>query len=207
MTKVKILIDGPKVQEIGYRIFLLEKALENGISNIYAKNLSNDKVELLIDDHENKIEQLYKIILNERPEGAIVDAIKKEPYNGDTLIPPIDRYFQFLTLEQMSRGREEIIKIPSFVSTSLEKVATALSGIDNKFGEVINRFGLFGEQAKEMNSKLEKQGDRLNSMDDKLGNVEQKLGSMDGKLGGIDEKLSTLPDRIAKAIYSKENKP
>lgn len=192
MTKVKILIDGPKVQEIGYRIFLLEKALENDISNIYAKNLNKDKVELLIDDDEKKIEQLYKVILNERPQGAIVDTIKKEHYSGDTRIPPIDRYFQFLTLEQMSRGREEIIKLPSFVSNSLEKVATALGGIDNKFGEVINRFGLFGEQAKEMNSKLEKQEDSLSSMDDKL--------------GGIDEKLSTLPERIAEAIYSKENR-
>lgn len=99
----------------------------------------------------------------------------------------------------MSRGREEIVKLPSFVGASLEKYATALGGIDNKFGEVIDRFGLFGEQAKDMNYKLEKQGDRLSSMDD-------KLGDMDKRLGGIDDKLGTLPERIAEAIKSKDIK-
>jgi acylphosphatase len=189
---MRILIEGTKVQEIGYRLFLLEKALENGIGRIYAKNVDDDKLELLVDDVNERLENFYQVVLKDRPKGAMVDNIAKEPYSGDMQIPSIDRYFQFLTLDQMSRGREEIIRLPGFVGSSLEKLTTALGGIDQKFGEVIDRFGVFGEQAKGMNYKLEKQGERL--------------GSMDDKLGGIDDKLNTLPERIAEAIYSKEKK-
>ncbi|OGD47192.1 hypothetical protein A3K69_02850 [Candidatus Bathyarchaeota archaeon RBG_16_57_9] len=223
VVKVRVLVEGSKVQEIGYRIFLLEKALENGVGNIYSRNVDRDKVELLVDDEEERLERFYHVVLNERPEGSSVDTIKREPYSGNMLIPPIDRYFQFLTLEQMSRGREEIVKLPGFIGAYLEKVAVALGGIDYKFGEVIERFGLFGEQAKGMNLKLEKvdstlggMDEKLSGMNDKLEKVDSKLGGMDKKLGGIDsniEKLSTLPDkidllpgRIAEAIFSKEKK-
>lgn len=202
MVKARIIIEGLKVQEIGYRIFLLEKALENGIGNIYARNVDKDKVELLVDNHGERLERFYQVVQDERPEGASVDTIKREPYSGDTLIPPIDRYFQFLTLEQMSRGREEIVKLPSFVGASLEKVAAALGGIDNKFGEVINRFGLFGEQAKDMNSKLDKVDSKLGGMDEKLGSIDSKFE----KLSTLPDKIDLLPDRIAEALYSREKK-
>ena len=185
MVSVRILIEGRKVQEVGYRIFLLEKALENGIERIYARNLDESKVELLLSDEEDKINAFYEVTKKERPKGAIVKDVKKEPYQGKIPIPPIERYFQFLTLEQLSRGREEVLKLPEFVGKSIETVASALKGIDEKFGDVKARFDIFGQYAKGMDAKLT---------------------GVDEKLKGIDEKLDTLPERIAGALSSGKKK-
>lgn len=178
MVSARILIKGEKVQEIGYRIFLLEKALESNIEKIYARNLDKDKVELLISDEENKINNFFGVVKKERPAGAIVKDVRREPYDGKIPIPSIDRYFQFLTLEQLSRGREEVLKLPRFVSEALGTVASAVKGIDEKLGNMTERFGIFGESAKRM----------------------------DNRLAGIDQKLETLPDRIAEAINPRTKK-
>lgn len=178
MTSARILINGEKVQEIGYRIFLLEKALESNIENIYIRNLDKDKVELFISDQQSKINNFYEVVKKEKPSAAIIKNVRKEPYEGKIPIPSIDRYFQFLTLEQLSKGREEVLKLPGSVSEALGTVATSLKGIDEKLGNLTNRFGLFGESAK----------------------------TMDNRLAGIDKKLETLPSRIAEAISSKTKK-
>lgn len=178
MVSVRILIEGKKVQEIGYRIFLLEKALESNIEKIYVRNLDKNKVDLLVSDEEAKINNFFRVIKKEKPAGAIIKNVRKEPYDGKIPIPSIDRYFQFLTLEQLSRGREEVLKLPRFVSEALGTVASAVKGIDEKLGNMTDRFGIFGESAKRM----------------------------DNRLAGIDEKLEALPDRIAEAINSKTKK-
>lgn len=178
MASARILIEGKTVQQVGYRIFLLEKALENGIERIYARNLDKNKVELLLTDEEHKINKFYEVIKSERPEGAVVEDVKKEPYDGKIPIPSIDRYLQFLTLEQLTKGREEVVKLPAFVGNAIQTVASALKGIDEKFGTVAQRFGVFGDYAKRM----------------------------DEKLTGMNEKLDTLPERIAEALTSSKKK-
>jgi len=178
VVSVRILIKGQKVHEIGYRIFLLEKALESNLEKIYARNLDKDKIELLISDEKDKINNIYGVVKRERPSGAVVKDVKRERYEGKIPIPSIDRYFQFLTLEQLSRGREEVLKLPRFVGEALGTVASAVKGIDEKLGNLTDRFGIFGESAKRM----------------------------DNRLAGIDQKLEALPDRIAEAINPKTKK-
>lgn len=188
MVSVRILIEGKAVQKIGYRIFLLEKALENGIGNIYLRNIDKDKVELLLSDEEDKINNFYELVKSERPSGAAVETVKKEPYKGKTLIPSIERYFQFLTLEQLSKGREEVLRLPEFVGSAVETVASALKGIDEKFGNVAQRFGVFGEYAKKMDGKLTKIDEKLN------------------KITTLPEKIDALPERIAKAMKTSKRR-
>jgi len=178
VASARILIEGKTVQQVGYRIFLLEKALENGIERIYARNLDKNTVELLLTDEEDKVNKFYEVVKTERPEGAVVEDVKKEPYDGKIPIPSIDRYFQFLTLEQLTKGREEVVKLPAFVSSAIQTVASALKGIDEKFGTVAQRFGVFGDYAKRM----------------------------DKKLTGMNERLDTLPERIAEALTSSKKK-
>jgi len=66
VISVRILIEGKRVQQIGYRIFLLEKALENGIERIYARNFNRNKIELLLADEEDKVNNFYEILEKER---------------------------------------------------------------------------------------------------------------------------------------------
>jgi acylphosphatase/archaellum component FlaC len=203
---VRILVEGSKVQKVGYRIFLLERALWSGIENIYVKNLGSNKVEVFLRDLEEKVECFYEIVKSEKPEGAAVKSVSREPYLGKVVIPPIDRYFQFLTLEQLSVGREELVRLPSYVGKSVGVVASAISGIDEKFGDVVKRFGVFGESARSMDGKLSGLDEKLKGMDDKLsglssvdaklGVVGSKLTSVDAKLGGLNEKLKGMDDKL-----------
>jgi len=77
---VRILIEGKKVQGVGYRMFLLERALLKGIGRLYARNIDENKVELLVSDEEPKVNDFYEAISSEKPKDAEVTNIKKEPY-------------------------------------------------------------------------------------------------------------------------------
>jgi acylphosphatase len=202
MVSAKILIEGSKVQQTGYRIFLLEKAMKSGIERIYAKNLDKNKVEVLIGDEEEKINNFYETIKRERPKGAIVKDIKKEPYKGDTSIPPIERYLQFLTLEQLSRGREEVIRLPRFVGKSMEMLATSLKGIEGILGNLTERFGIFGQYAKVMDEKLTGMDGKLYGVDERLKGIDEKLD----KITVLPEKIDALPERIAEAMNKARKK-
>lgn len=189
MVVVKISIEGKSVQGIGYRMFLLEKALLQGIEKFYAQNVDRNKVELSVSDEEGKINGFYKVISLEKPKNARVSGMRKEPYEGDVLIPPIDRYLQFLTLEQLSRGREEVVTLPQVIVKAMAPVASALMGINEKFTDVVDRFGVFGQYAKGLDEKMTR-------VDEKLKGVDEKLD----KIATLPEKIDTLPERIAEAM-------
>lgn len=194
MASVKILIKGEKVQGIGYRLFLLEKALEQGIEKFYARNVDKDLVEIFTDDEDDRINDFYKIIKKEQPEAALVDDINKEPYDGRFSIPSIEKYYQHLTLEQLSRGREEIVTIPELIGP----LTSSLEGINEKFGEVIKRYGLLGKSANSMENKLSSIDGKFTGLDDKLLEMNKTLH----KIATLPEKIDKLPGKIADALNS-----
>jgi len=113
--------------------------------------------------------------------------------HGGVPIPPIERYLQFLTLEQLGKGREEVLRLPEFVGKSLEEITTALKGIDDKFGDSLKRFHTIGDSMEETNKKLA-------SVDGKLSGIDEKL---DG-ISSLPDKIDALPERIAEAIGVKK---
>lgn len=161
MVSVRILIEGEKVQGFGYRLFLLEKAMESGIEKIYARNVDKDKVELLVSDEEDKVKSFYEKFYSKFPKEAKVRSVKEELYDGKIPIPSIDRYFHFLTLEQLSRGREEVVKIPIGIDRALKSISLALKGLDEDIDKVVEKFGLFAQYAKAMDEKLDKLPERI----------------------------------------------
>jgi acylphosphatase len=203
------MIEGNTVQEVGYRIFLLEKALENNIDRIFVRNLDKDRVELLLCDEEQKVGGFFEVVKNEKPKGAVVRNVKKQLYKGKMSIPSIDRYFQFLTLEQLSRGRKEVLKLPEFVGAAIQTVASSLKRMDEKLGSIdenlgnaMQRFGVFGEYAQKMDGKLTGMNEKLSGIDEKLTGANERLE----KIATVPEKIDALPERIAKALSSSQKK-
>lgn len=111
MVNVRILIEGEKVQRVGYRMFLLRKAFKSGIRNLYAQNIDTDKVEVLVSDEEHKVNSFYETLEKEKPKEAIVKYVKKEPYNDKIPIPPTIDFLHLLTFEELGEGREELVKL------------------------------------------------------------------------------------------------
>jgi len=164
---MRILIEGENVQGVWYKVFLLEKAMESGIESIYVRNIDKDKVELLVSDEEDKVKSFCEKICSELPKEARVRSVKEEPYDGKIQIPNIDRYFHFLMLEELSRGREEVVKIPEGVEKALKPISSALTRLNEKFDKVVEGFDLFVQYARAMDKKLDKLPERIKNFRNK----------------------------------------
>jgi len=126
LTSVRILIEGERVQGVGYRVFLLRKAFECGIKNLYARNVDTDKVEALVTDEEHKVNSFYEALEKEKPKEAIVKHVKKELYNNKIPIPSTIDFLHLLTFEELSEGRGEIVELRDEITEKLpDKIADA----------------------------------------------------------------------------------
>ena len=125
MINVRILIGGERVQGVGYRIFLLRKAFECGIKNIYARNIDTDKVEGLVSDEEYKVDSFYETLEKEKPKEAIVKYVKRKPYDNKIPTPTID-FLHLLTFEELSEGREEVVKLRDEITRLRDEITETL---------------------------------------------------------------------------------
>ena len=100
MKRLRILIQGMVVQDIGFRLFLFERADELALPEFQARNLK-DGVEVLVGGDEAAVEQFCELVRTERPEGAEVETIAVAEYEGT--IRPIERFAQSFMLTQMGK--------------------------------------------------------------------------------------------------------
>jgi len=61
----------------------------------------------------------------------------------------------------ITRGREELIGLPEILVKTMEPVASALIGINEKFAQVVDKFGVFGGYARGIDEKLDALPERI----------------------------------------------
>ena len=86
--KQKAKITGPKVHDVGYRIFLMEAAMDCGVPRISAywwEEDSSQVVICLVEGDQARIAAFQKFIESNRPEHAEVSAITWEDYDGEVM--------------------------------------------------------------------------------------------------------------------------
>jgi len=84
--KLKIKIVGPKVHDVGYRVFLLKHAMNMALPGLSTYNWDEDghqEVIVLVDGDEARIKAFLKTIEKNKPELAEVSDVTHEPYDGD----------------------------------------------------------------------------------------------------------------------------
>ncbi|MDQ1282724.1 MAG: hypothetical protein QG666_513 [Euryarchaeota archaeon] len=84
--KLKIKIVGPKVHDVGYRVFLLKHAMNMALPGLSTYNWDEDghqEVIVLVDGDEARIRAFLKTIEKNKPELAEVSDVTHEPYDGD----------------------------------------------------------------------------------------------------------------------------
>lgn len=103
--KIKTKIIGNKVHDVGYRVFLLRKALEFGVERFNAYNTKENGVQVLIsflDGDNDQILTFKDYVRNNKPENAEVSDIIFEDYVG-YVIGIVD-YMHLIQVEQLSKG-------------------------------------------------------------------------------------------------------
>jgi acylphosphatase len=106
LEKLRIIITGPKVHEVGYRYWLMNQAIGQGIEGFNAYNEvdvnEQQKVVILIEDHHKTLGAYKAIIRENKPERAIVSKIEFEAYPGK--VSRLSVFAQSLTAGQLLKA-------------------------------------------------------------------------------------------------------
>jgi acylphosphatase len=84
--KLKVMITGPKVHDVGYRVFLLKNAMNlalPGLSTYNWEENGQQEVIALVEGDEARITAFLQAIEKNKPELAEVSNVTSEPYDGD----------------------------------------------------------------------------------------------------------------------------
>ncbi len=84
--KLKIKIAGPRVHDVGYRVFLLKNAMNMALPGLSTYNWDENgqsEVIALVEGDEARINTFLKAIEKNKPELAEVAWVTSEPYDGE----------------------------------------------------------------------------------------------------------------------------
>ncbi len=135
--KIKTKIIGNKVNDAGYRVFLLRKALELGMERFNAYNTKENGVQVLIsflDGDSDQISTFQNYVRNNRPENADISDIIFEDYAG--YITGIVDYMHLIQVEQLSKGIPAILSIDRKQDLMLEKLDQNRTEISSEIREL-----------------------------------------------------------------------
>jgi acylphosphatase len=135
--KIKTKILGNKVHDVGYRVFLLRKALELGIERFNAYNSKENGVQVLISFLDGDNDQLLTFqdyVRNNKPENAEVSNAIFEDYAG-YVIEIVD-YMHLIQVEQLSMGIPAILSIDRKQDRMLEKQDQTRTEISSEIREL-----------------------------------------------------------------------
>lgn len=136
MKSVELFIKGRKVNGVGYRPFLLLKALEWGIQKIHAFNSLAEGKEIVVVRVQGEDEIVTKyidFIKSKYPDHAEVEEIVEKEFNG-----PVDDAFKFaqiLQFEQIAKAVPVIISIDKKQDIMIEKQDVMIEKQDIMIGK------------------------------------------------------------------------
>jgi acylphosphatase len=189
MITKRICIEGEKVHDVGYRPFLLAKAMRFGLKNFDAENVKeNGKQKILISmsGDGKKISEFVRFAKENFPESAKVCDVSDEKSYPETVMP-IDEYQKLLSAEQQNkmikgglqtgnktdalkeetnRNFDRMDKKYDEISKGMFDVVTRLEKSDETFGRSIEKIVTIDEERnKAFESRIEKIEIRMEKTD------------------------------------------
>jgi acylphosphatase len=183
--KKRLIIKGPKVQDVGYRLFLFEIAESNALTGFQARNIS-EGIEILIEGEESNINNFVKTATTSFPPHAQVEKIITEDYEG--IVMSIENFYRLFTLQQLVKMATTGIELLNKQDTLLEKQDQMLEKQDIML--------------KKQDQMLEKQDQMLKKQDQMLKKQDQMLEKQDiiiKEIRGLREDLRVfIEERFSK---------
>jgi acylphosphatase len=96
--KKRIVIKGERVQDVGYRLFLLEAAEQLGLVGFQAKNME-DYVECIVEGEKSRVDKFIEFARSNFPEFAEVREVIDENYEGSVM--SIEGFYRIFSLSQL----------------------------------------------------------------------------------------------------------
>ncbi|MBO3842664.1 MAG: acylphosphatase [Candidatus Brockarchaeota archaeon] len=127
MAKKRVVIKGEKVQDVGYRLFLLEAAESIGLKGFHARNVGND-VEFLVEGDENKVADFAGFAKTNYPELAKVKEVVIEDYDGNVM--SIEGFYRSFSAGQLVKIVNLGVNMVGKQDSMLQKQDTMLGKMD-----------------------------------------------------------------------------
>ncbi len=159
----RVLIKGPRVQDVGYRLFLLNEAERLRISCFQADNVGKDAV-VLFDGNETQTEEFIKFVKNEFPKHALIEDVEVSDY-GDN-ITSVEAYSRRLMIEQLGK----IVDVGLSMLNKQDEMINKQDGMIKKQDETLNEIrGL----RKDLRSFVE---ERFAKLEHEIATIKEKIG-------------------------------
>ena len=147
--KTKIIIKGKRVQDVGYRLFLLSRA--RSLKGFEASNIGEDLI-LLIEGEEDSVKRFTQTVKAEKPPLAEVSEVLVEGYDGEVM--EVKEYREQLSLEQL-------VKIATVGVEMRDDIKEMKGDIKEVKGDVKEMKGDIKEMKGDMKTMLKKQDETL----------------------------------------------
>ena len=155
--KLKVRIRGCKVHEVGYRVFLLRKALELGAERFNALNSEENELQVItafVEGTEEIVTDFSEAVRTCKPVGANVLDISSQDYKGYVI--GIGDYMHLLQVEQLSKGIPALLSIDQKQDRMLEKQDLILGKQD----QMLDKQDELVVEVRDINRKFDKVLDR-----------------------------------------------
>lgn len=183
--KMQAIIAGKKVHDVGYRVFLLEKALELGFRNFNARNQVKNGEQQVVVQYEGEpgiIDAYGAIIRAEYPPDAEVSDISFGTYEGYVI--SITDYLHVVQIQQLSKGIPAIISIDKKQDRMLDKQDQMLGKKDQMLEKMDQMLGKMDRMEASVTGEIhDLRTDLRSSFDRKLSVIEQDIQQIKTKIG------------------------
>jgi acylphosphatase len=183
--KLRVKIAGIRVHDVGYRVFLLRKALELGAEKFNAYNTKENGTQILfasLEADEDQISAFGDFVRENQPDNAKVSDITFEEFEGHVI--NISDYMHLVQVEQLSKGIPAILSIDRKQDKMLEKQDKMLEKQDKMLEKQDKMLEKQDETRKEIVGEIrELRGDLKSYLDEKLIRIESDIALIKEKIG------------------------
>ena len=154
--KTKIIIKGKRVQDVGYRLFLLSRA--RSLKGFEASNIGEDLI-LLIEGEEDSVKRFTQTVKAEKPPLAEVSEVLVEGYDGEVM--EVKEYREQLSLEQLVKIATVGVEMRDDIKEMKGDIKEVKGDIKEMKGDIKEMKGDIKEMKGDMKTMLKKQDETL----------------------------------------------
>lgn len=186
--KLAIRITGSKVQDVGYRVFLLDRALALDLAGFSARNKVENGLQILLAFAEGdfgQIEEFRQFVEAEMPSVALVSEISFENYEGP--VECLSSFAQKIYMNQLSKGISAVLRIEKLQVQMLDKQDGMLDKQDQMLDKQDQTICALDKTRNEVVGELKEIkdafGEHKMSLDERLGRMESDISRIKAKIG------------------------
>jgi acylphosphatase len=201
--KLAIRITGSKVQDVGYRVFLLDRALALDLAGFSARNKVENGLQVLLafaEGDSGQIEEFRQFVEVEMPSAAFVSEISFENYEGP--VECLSSFAQKIYMNQLSKGISAVLRIEKLQVQMLDKQDSMLDKQDQMLDKQDSMLDKQDQMLDKQDSMLDKQDQTICALDKTRNEVVGELKEIKDNLGehkvSLDERLDRMESDISR---------